>query len=387
MRLLVVTHNYPRFPGDAAGAFVARLAAGAARRGAEVRVVAPHTPGTPREERGGGLLLRRFRYAPAPLETVAYGRGPGLALLLPLFVVAFARAVRRAVREFAPHVVHAHWWLPAGWLVRARGVPYVVTCHGSDVRLLDRGPWWRWLARPVFRGAGAVTAVSRFLADDVRRLGAVPAERVAALPMPVDVAHFERGRAVPKAEPPRLLYAGNLVPSKGVDLLIEALAQLRARGVPCRVKVLGQGSAEAELRALAARLGVARDVEWSPFVPQDAMPAEYGASTVTVLPTRGRAEGLGLALVEALLAGSAVVGSPAGGIPEVVEHERTGLLFRDGDPADLAAQLERLLTDAALRRRLSDAGYGRVRERHDPDASSARFWELYRDVAGRRAHA
>ena len=62
------------------------------------------------------------------------------------------------------------------------------------------------------------------------------------------------------------------------------------------------------------------------------MPAEYGAATVTVLPSRGHAEGLGLTLVEALLAGSAVVGTAAGGIPEVVIHERTGLVARDGDP-------------------------------------------------------
>src|SRR5215207_9768126 len=72
LRLLTVTHNYPRFAGDPAGAFVARVAQGAAAQGHEVQLVAPHAPGTPTAEQVAGVRVRRFRYGPEALERVAY---------------------------------------------------------------------------------------------------------------------------------------------------------------------------------------------------------------------------------------------------------------------------------------------------------------------------
>lgn len=393
MRLLVLTHNYPRFSGDPAGAYVARLARAAAEAGAEVRVIAPHTGGTAERETTDRLSLQRFRYAPTALELVGYrgdsGRGllrqPLTLALAPFYLSRFRRAARRAVADFSPSVVHAHWWFPGGWVAAGLGPPYVVTSHGSDVRLFDRSGLWRRLGHRVLAGAGAVTAASRFLAEDIERHAGPLPQPVTVTPMPVDADRFATGRSVPKAAPPRILYAGNLVPSKGVDVLLRALASLRAQGVACRGRILGEGPAQPALQRLAQELGLSGDVEWSPFVPQDLMPAEYGASTITVLPTRGQAEGLGLTLVEALLSGCAVVATAAGGITEVVQDNETGLIAGDGDAQDLAAKIGLLLRDAALRERLTRTGQARVLERYSPKASAARFLALYDAIAARRA--
>jgi hypothetical protein len=201
--------------------------------------------------------------------------------------------------------------------------------------------------------------------------------------MPVDVERFSQASAREKADPPRILFAGNLLPSKGVDLLIRAAAELTRRGIPYQLKVLGEGPSLGSLCALSEQLGIAEQVTWSPFVGQTEMPAEYGASTITVLPTRGQAEGLGLTLVEALLAGSAIVGTPAGGIPEVVQHEITGLLAQPDDPIDLANQLERLLTDTALRKRLMLAGKDYALRTYSPETTVARFLGFYHAAARR----
>jgi glycosyltransferase involved in cell wall biosynthesis len=388
LRILTLTHNYPRFPGDPAGAFVARIAQGVAARGHDVKVIAPHAPGTATDEQAGGLRLHRFRYGPEPLERVAYTgglhqrtlRAPLAALAFPGFLLAFARAVGSTVRSFEPDLIHAHWWFPGGWLASRARVPYLITCHGSDVRLLDRGALVRTFAQHVFQRAARVTTVSNFLAQDVRRLLPHTGSEPMVTPMPLDVTNFAAG-AVMKAQPARILYAGNLVPSKGVDLLLRAVVQLQRRGVPCQLKILGEGPAKADLQALAGELGIGSLVSWSPFVPQTQMPLEYAAATVTVLPTRGRAEGLGLTLVEALLAGSAVVGTPAGGIPEVVRHEVTGLIARDGDAADLASQIQRLLTDVPLRERLSRAGKEDALRTYAPELAIGRFLDIYDAVA------
>ncbi len=389
LRILTLTHNYPRFAGDPAGAFVARIAEGVAAQGHEVRVLAPHAPGLAVDERVGGVVVRRFRYAPERLERVAYTgglqhgaiRSPVLAAALPAFLLAFELEVRKAVKEFRPHLIHAHWWFPGGWFARRTARPYVITCHGSDVRLLDRGRLIRRTAGSVLGRAARVTVVSEFLARDLRRLLPDTQTGITVTPMPVAADSFIAGGSATKVVPPRILYAGNLVSSKGVDLLLIAAADLTREGVDYQLKILGQGPEESSLRTLAHRLGIDSRVQWSPFVSQMRMPEEYGASTITVLPSRGQAEGLGLTLVEALLAGSAVVGTPAGGIPEVIRHEETGLLARDGDAGDLARQIKRLLTDGALRDRLTRAGKEQVSRVYSPDSAVGRFLSIYDAVA------
>ena len=394
MRILTVTHNYPRFVGDPAGAFIARIAEGAAAKGHEVEVVAPHAAGAAADERVHGVRLRRFRYGPDQLERVAYTGSlhqgalfsPTVALAFPGFLLACSRAVRLAVRHFRPDLIHAHWWVPGGWFARRWGVPYVITCHGSDVRLLERGDLIRKVAAGVFRRAARVTTVSKFLAGDIARLLPGAAVKLVVTPMPVDVASCVEGARTSKADPPQILYAGNLVGSKGVDVLIDAAAELARRGLSYHLKILGEGPIRGELEDQARAVGIESRVTWSPFVPQSAMPAEYGASTVTVLPSRGSAEGLGLTLVEALLAGSAIVGTPAGGIPEVVLHEQTGLMAQDGHSIDLANQIQRLIEDPVLRERLTAAGKERVLQLYSPDAAIERFLQIYHAIAYDHSH-
>ncbi|HEX5972162.1 MAG TPA: glycosyltransferase [Gemmatimonadaceae bacterium] len=392
MKILVVTHNYPRFADDPAGAFVKRLAIGAVDAGHQVTVIAPHARGQPTWADEDGVRVHRFRYAPDALERVAYrgdlhatGILSALAMVgIPVFLLAFAVAIRRVSHAWRPDVVHAHWWFPGGWLASSLGVPLVITTHGSDIRLLDRSSVLRRLATHVMNRARLVTTVSDFLARNVR--SALPALRtpVARLSMPLDVAHFERGREEAKSDPPLILYAGNLLASKGVTDLIDAFALLRQQGVQCRLKVLGEGPERAALERHARAVGVAEAVQFADFVGQDTMPAEYGAATVTVLPTRGDAEGLGLSLAEASLAGSAIVGTPAGGIPEVVVDEATGLIARSGDAADLARQIARLLEAPDLRTGLTARAAAMSREQFAPANAVDRFLRVYRDAAADR---
>ena len=395
MRVLVVTHNFPRFAGDPAGAFVARLAVGVHERGHAVQVIAPHAPGLATRETRDGLDVVRFRYAPDALERVAYrGDMHGTRALAPIalaglltFLAAFRGAVRRAIATFRPDVIHAHWWIPGGWLAVATGIPTVITCHGSDVRLIVRKRLLRSLAARVLPRAAAITTVSTFLARDLE--GAIPSLRgtVKTVAMPLDVDAFSAARGTPRVVPPRILYAGNLLESKGIDDLVRAFALLRQRGIACGLRIIGEGSHAPTVHAVARDLGLDDAIEWSTFLPQDAMPGEYARSTVVVLPTRGNEEGLGLTLVEALLAGTAVVGTSAGGIPEIVRHGETGLLARASDPVDLADKLAELLASSELRSRLAEQGRRHVLERFSPGSSVDTFLALFRAADRRHAAA
>jgi len=391
MRILTITHNYPRWDGDRAGAFVARLAAETVELGHSVRVVAPHAPAAALRETQHGVEIVRARYGPDALERVGYTgalrepmRATMLApLMLPTFLARLWSVAAREARDFRPDIVHAHWWLPSGWVAGRIALPYVITCHGTDVRMLE-SPLWRNVAAPVFRRASVITTISQFLARDIARVFPDVGAKTSVTSMPMDLEMFERGAREEKASPPRVLFAGNLIASKGVDVLIEALALLRSAGVRCELRIIGTGPEEPRLRALVAERSLGDVVSWSPFVLQHELPRELGAATVTALVSRGQAEGLGLILAEALVAGSAVVGTAAGGIPEVVVDELTGLIAKDGDAVDLARQIERLLTDSALRERTVANGRARVRAQHAPVAAAKRVIALYEMVAKAR---
>ena len=171
MRVLFVAHSFPRFPGDAAGSFVLRLAQALGALGVEVHAVVPSAPGLTSEDRIEGVAVRRFRYAPAVRETLAYTgtmaeqvRG-GLSgkLALGSLVAAGARAAMTAARALRPAVVHAHSWFPGGIAGAAAnaalGVPLVTTAHGSDVRLVRTVPGGVQLLRSVVSLSAVVTSV------------------------------------------------------------------------------------------------------------------------------------------------------------------------------------------------------------------------------------
>jgi hypothetical protein len=143
VRVVFLTHNYPRWPGDLSGSFLGTLASALVRRGVDIRVIAPSDAGQGGTSMLDGVPVRRVRYASARAETVAY-RGTMLtALRTPGGWRALAglwRALRRAAREeleAGADLIHAHWWVPAG-LALPSGTPSVLTVHGTDAALLRR---------------------------------------------------------------------------------------------------------------------------------------------------------------------------------------------------------------------------------------------------------
>ena len=170
-------------------------------------------------------------------------------------------------------------------------------------------------------------------------------------------------------------FAANLVRRKGVDVLLEALAKL-APHEPARLWVAGDGPERAALEAAAVRLGIADRVHF--LGPRDDVADWLEACDVFVLPSR--AEGLGVAALEAMARGRPVVASAVGGLAETVVHERTGWLVPPEDPDALAAGLEALLADPALAQRLGAAGARRVADAFGAETMVSSYEALYREI-------
>jgi glycosyltransferase involved in cell wall biosynthesis len=238
-------------------------------------------------------------------------------------------------------LVHAHWWVPAG-LALPDGIPSVLTVHGTDAALLRRSRIARALARPVFRRATLVTAVSRELAGWVQTATGRFIEPAHIHPMPVDGARFDwttgGGGAVVLAR---------LTAQKRVHLAIETVATLAAAGHELPLTIIGDGPERAALERLVDKLGIGPFVHFAGTVAPADVPFHLAGADVMIFPAQG--EGFGLAAAEALMAGIPVVACwDGGGVLDVVPPTGAGRLVLPAPEAIGDAVLE-ILNDPERR--------------------------------------
>ena len=385
MNVLFMTHSFPRDDGDAAGSFILRLARALTGEGVNVRVVAPGATGLTAHESIDGVEVQRFRYAPRRYETLAYGGNMAeqvrdtwsARFTLVGFLGAEFQAGVHAKREFNPDLVHAHWWFPNGlaatWVARMAGIPLVTTLHGTDVRMARNISVSRPAFRHVMQHSAAVTAVSRWLSAEAQSVVSMQPPIVA--PMPVATDLFEpAARGVRQR---RLLFVGRLMPQKGLDLLLEALAQLPG---DVGLDIVGDGPDRAVLATRTASLGLTERVAFHGAVKQPALPAFYQRALALVVPSAE--EGLGLVAVEAQLCETPVVAFDSGGLPDVVQHDRTGILVRERSAAALAAAIRSMLERDDLGAALGAAGRLHALATFAPESVARTYADIYRSVIG-----
>ncbi|MBK7874483.1 MAG: glycosyltransferase family 4 protein [Planctomycetes bacterium] len=269
--------------------------------------------------------------------------------------------LQKAIRERRPDLVHLHTgratWL-GGLAARLAHVPAITT------RRMDRRVKKNWRTRLVYgtlvrRAVAISTPVKQCLLD-----GGVDPAKVDLVFSAVDPdalrpsypRELVRANLATGADELVLLVLATLVERKGIDVLLGALAALRARGLDPVLWIAGDGPAREKLEELARALELGERVR---FLGRRAdAPDLLGACDVFVLPARK--EGLGVSALEAMAAGRAVVASRVGGLAEAVLDEESGLLVPPDDVRALADALERVLRDAELRARLAAGGPRRV---------------------------
>lgn len=244
----------------------------------------------------------------------------------------------------------------------------------------------------------SIAGVSDYVRERNLKRWGLPPERVRTIYNGVDTRRFLSKEAFFSTDPqvatqsaePRaaLAPAGRvqlttvayLIREKGVDHLLRALARMQ-HGAGAFLRIVGDGPELPRLQALAAELGIAGRVEFAGL--RDDVHALLQGTDIFVHPAIW-AEAFGLTIAEAMSNGCAVVASRIGGIPELVAHEETGLLFTPGNVADLAQQLDRLVQDPALRRRLGRNARARTERRFDLGSCAAQHLAWCEEVHVRK---
>lgn len=404
-RVLFLTSNFPRWEGDSTTPFVLHLAQDLADTGWQVDVLAPHAPGAVQREHFGNVGVDRFRYFwPAQGETVCYGGGalenlrrrPSALLKVPLLVGSEAASAIKRARSGAYSIIHSHWILPQGFAgtpaARLTGIPHVVTVHGGDIFDL-RGRGLDLIKRLVLEHADAVTFNSG--ATECAARAVAPAMGlVRRIPMGVSIPapprrEVERIRSsFRQGSGPLLVFLGRLVEEKGYEDFLRSVDLISAQAPDCTALVCGEGQHRADAESLADALGIKDRVTFTGWIDHAEVPAWLQAADVVVFPSRtgrgGWVEAQGLAIIEAMAAGAAVVATRTGGVPDTVTDGENGLLVPERDPVGLGWAVLELHRDAGLRLRLAKTAAESVTERFSRKGSAAAFSELYEELLSGR---
>ncbi|WP_421994061.1 glycosyltransferase family 4 protein [Roseococcus sp.] len=372
LRLLTFSSLYPNPAHPHHGVFVENRLRHLVASGEAVSTVLAPVPWFP--GRGGRVAVREDRHG----ITVHHPRflaPPGLGMYIgPFALHSAARAtVAQLLEEGARFdAIDAHYLYPDGVaavrLGREFGLPVVITARGSDTSQLPRYALPRRLIEGAMRDAAALIAVSAGLKEGLVALGAPP-EKVTVLRNGVDLDTF-RPLAIRKpSAAPVLLSVGHLIPRKGHDLVIGAIAALPDH----RLIIVGEGPDRGALEALARRIGVADRVSFAGAQPHANLPEFYAAADVMILASSR--EGWANVLLEAMACGTPVIASPAWGSREAVAAPEAGLVLDETTPGSIALAVRHLL--AAPPSRAATRAYA---ERFSWDETTAGQLALFRGL-------
>ena len=370
-KILITASTFPRWKDDTEPRFILDYAK-AMTKYYEVHVMVPMAPGAKEEENMEGVMVHRFHYFPIHrFETLCY---PGAivprikekkirAILVPFLFIGLWNALRKSINDY--DCVHAHWLIPQGIVQSFFKKPYMVTGHGGDVTSLNKGIIKKLKTRCI-KKAECVTAVSEYLKERILEL--VPGTNVEVISMGVDTSLFGPQYRVDnyfgQCDKKVVLFVGRLAEKKGVTYLIEAMKNIDAMLV-----IAGDGPLrrELEVQAYTQSLSQSRDTEfrkdlnksnWKRFgnilfigsKTHQELKTVYASADIFCLPSitamDGDQEGFPLVMLEAMASGLPVVASRSGGIPQLIQDGKNGLLCEEKNTSELAEKIMLILSDS-----------------------------------------
>lgn len=366
---------YPTYGGS--GAMATELGIALAQRGHEVHFITYQQP------------FRLPDFLPGVFfHEVDVGRYP--LFEFPPYDLALAVRMHEVVQSHELDLLHVHYAIPhatSAWIARQllldqgkRDIPVVTTLHGTDITIVGQDRSFHQITKFSIERSTRITAVSQFLRDEtVYTFGCVGCD-VQVVHNFVDPAIYDRSLYQPllreqAGDRKVLMHISNFRAVKRVRDVVRIFAKVRAE-LPSILVMVGDGPDRQDAEEEAHALGVHADVGFLGRI-ESVAPLLAGAD-LFLLPSNR--ESFGLSALEALASGVPVVGSRAGGLPEVVQHGVTGALCEVGDVVGMAREAVRILGDPVRQRAMSDRAVEDARSRFGRDRIVPRYESLYLDA-------
>lgn len=391
IKLLMISHNYPRYSGDFAGIFIALLAKKLLQYGIQPVILAPHDKDSKEYEINDGVIIYRFRYADNDEdENIAY-RGNMHKLVLGSvsgifkfknFLDCNRKAAFEIIEKENIEIVAGHWLIPSGIVMKSiakkKNLPMIMSSHGTDIRLM------RKYFKVVYRylndfclNLKSWTVVSKFLKKGIVELDGQLEKIIKVLPLPHDETIFFRNENIERKN--NLIVANTrFTHQKRVDVLIRAFALVTEKKDDAKLHIYKMGDNNQEIIDLIEKLGLTDKITIFDTVPQSELQKIYNSATMVVLNSVD--EGFGLTLSEAMLCGAAVIGTDSGGITDIIKHETTGLLVEPDNHNNLADAILTLLNNNILREKLAENGYKFACENFSSNGPAEKYSQIVKSA-------
>lgn len=377
--ILFNTHVYPRHKNDHVAPFMhdlAKLCTSFAR----VVVHCPHAPGLPLEESIDGVEIRRFKYAAEHKQTLAYQgdmhkqvkKSFFKALLFYSFLRKWKKATKILLRDLNPDIVHAHWLIPGAYITNksiTKQTKLCISMHGTDVFLINKMKIAQRLAKKSIQRANNLHFVSNVLQTIiVQHYGDSYGEGL-LLPMVFGLEDFrQESMTLPKTK--RILFVGRLMEVKGIDVLINAFSKL-VKHQPFQdwnLDIVGDGPERNYLTNLSREKEISHLIHFHGSKQRNEIKDFYNQAELFILPSKttslGEKEGLGLVVLEAMMAGVPVIGTDCGGIKETIVDGKTGVIVPENDADALHNAMADLLNTPERRIELVKNAHSEIDKRY-----------------------
>lgn len=325
----------------------------------------------------GGPMRPEFHEAGIPTEVIGKETTLGLATIRTL-----TELLRHEVHLARELIVHTHLFGGDTWgriaALRANA-PYLVTTEHNINR--DEGLGKRLVKRVLARRTDRIVAVSEAVLHHSLRVDRIPIDRAVVIPDGVDLERFRPMPQAPDRREVRFLTVARCVPQKGIDILLDAFAMVRAALPHATLTIIGDGPLRSQLEQQARAYHLSDRVTFLGF--RRDLEDCYHRADIAVFPSRW--EGLGIAAIEAAACGLPVIASVVGGLQEVVVDYETGILVPPEEPQLLADAMRELAGDTARRVLFGHAGRRHVERHFDIRRIVERYEELY-EVLVTRGH-
>ena len=379
LRVLTLTPFYPSEGDEAGGCFVAEPLQALASSEVQNKVFAVQP-----FYRGRTVT----RSSDAHAQWMRYFSLPGGFGLPSAGAFLFARIVslvRDMQQAGAIDLIHAHGPLPCGhaaMLLNAElKIPYVVSVHGLDAFADEQvkgraGDWCRRVSMRVYRASQRVICISEHVREQVLE-GTGRSCRTTVVYNGVDPVLFSPGEET-ESGGFSVLSVGNLIPTKGHEILIRAIASLVVEFPAITLEIIGDGPERSRLQALAVELQIATRIRFLGRQSRQLVADAMRRCSIFALPSRY--EGLGCVYLEAMSAGKAVIGCRGQGIAEVIQHGSNGFLVGPDNEKELTLALAMLLRGRALRDRLGVAARDTILDRFTLAQQAQNLARIYREL-------
>jgi len=336
MKVLIITNLFPNSKEPTRGIYNKQQFVELAKL-CEIKVIAPlplhYRERVPERENIDGIDTYHPRYFMIPKI--------GRSLYGLFFYLSLIKKVKKIYENFKFDLIFATWAYPDGFgsflIAKTFNKPIVIKVHGSDINLYTEYFLRRKMIAYALKNCNKVIAVSKALKERIVKIG-VPEDKIVVIPNGVDTDLFkplERDRCRERLELPQdkkiVLFVGNLVPVKGVDVLVEAFARLPAGML---LVLVGDGPLKNKLQAKVKEFGIENNVIFVGRTRHEAIPYYMNACDIFCLPSLN--EGCPNVILESIACGKPVVASNVGGVREIICSDDMGILIKPANATVLA---------------------------------------------------